>query len=163
VARIPTLTPLPAKTTIVAPLGTAITLKSTLGTDKPDRNLGPPEIEVTATKFVDPVKGVTDPLWRPRRGDRLVAVAFAFTDRSVNPYRTAVSDTAWIVDDRGRLYKDKVALNPPVRPLLTAVNVPAGGTQAGYVPFEVPQQTKITKARWTMDMDTGQVGEWTLR
>jgi len=155
------LSPLPEKTTIDAALGTPIKLKSSLGTDKPDPNLGPPEIEVAATRFVDPAKDTGDPVGSPAPGNRLVAVEFSFTDRSVNPYKTA-TDAATVVDAQGKSYKDKVALRLSVNPLITSVNVPAGGTQTGYIPFEVPQGVSISKVRWSMDLDTGQVGEWKL-
>jgi hypothetical protein len=155
------LSPLPEKTTIVAALGTTIKLKSSLGTDVPDPNLGPPEIEVTATDVVDPVKGTDDPVASPAPGDRLVAVKFSFTDRSVNAYRTA-PDAATVIDEHGKSYEAKTALRLSVSPLLNSVNVPPHGTQAGYIPFEVPQGVSIVKARWALDLDTGQAGEWTL-
>jgi hypothetical protein len=157
----PALSPLPTKTTIDAALGTTIKLRSGIGTDKPDPNLGPPEIEVAVTKFVDPVKGGDDPLSGAAPGNRLVAVLFTFTDRGVNPFKTAV-DAATVVDAQGKAYKDKVALSLSVHPLITTVNVPAGGTQTGYIPFEVPQGASITKVRWAMDLGVGQTGEWNL-
>ncbi|GLY91705.1 hypothetical protein [Actinoallomurus iriomotensis] len=155
------LSPLPTQTTIAAALGSTIKLRSGIGTDKPDPNLGPSEIEVAATKVADPVKGEDDPLASPAPGNRLIAVEFTFTDRGVNPFKTAV-DAATVVDAQGKSYKDKVALHLSVNPLVSTVNVPAGGTQTGYIPFEVPQGATITKVRWAMDLGAGQTGEWNL-
>ncbi|MFB9837165.1 DUF4352 domain-containing protein [Actinoallomurus acaciae] len=153
------LSPLPTKTTISAALGTTLKLRSGIGTDKPDPNLGPPEIEVAATRFVDPVKATDDPVAKPAPGNRLVAVRFTFTDRSVNPFKTAPDDAS-VVDGQGKSYQAKVALRLSVSPLIPTVDVPAGGTQTGYIPFEVPQGVSITKVHWAMDLGAGQTGEW---
>lgn len=139
-------------------LGTAVMVKS--AEPEGEAPVGAPQMQITAARVIDPAK-TKDTTLPPDAGTRYVAVQYVFHNPTGQPYKTAEDSAAYVVDDQGKRYGYKFTFLK-VRTLAT-IDVQPGGTQTGYVSFQVPKTAKLAKAQWTMDLGVGQTGQWNLR
>ncbi|MGC0337837.1 DUF4352 domain-containing protein [Streptomyces sp. SLBN-8D4] len=119
-------------------------------------------LAVTVVKVVDPARPEND-YSTPDTGKRFVAVQFRLKNTGAAAYSDSPSNGAKVIDTQGQqfeaTYEDTAA--GPGFP--GSVALAPGDTALGFITFEVPLNSTITKAQFTMSSGfSGNTGQWTL-
>jgi hypothetical protein len=118
--------------------------------------------DITVVKVVDNAQSATDGI-SPADGKRWVAVQFRIKNTGTAAYSDAPSNGATVLDDQGQSYNSVVGDTTAGQSFPVPLNIAAGDTALGYITFEVPNGTKLTKAQFTLDSGfADQTGQWQL-
>ncbi len=100
----------------------------------------------------------------PAPGKRLVAAQFRIADVGTAAYSDAPSNGAKVVDAQGQSFGATIAGDISEGPAFSAeTNIAPGDSGLGYVVFEVPAESVITKVQFAMDSGFGdQTAQWTI-
>ncbi|MDX2388934.1 MULTISPECIES: DUF4352 domain-containing protein [unclassified Streptomyces] len=117
-------------------------------------------LAVTLVKVVDPAR-TGNPYSAPDAGSRLVAVQFRLKNTGTAVYQDSPSNGAKVVDERGQqfgsAYQDTTA--GPGFP--GSITVAPGDTGLGFITFEVPKASRVTKVQFAMNSGfSPNTGQW---
>ncbi|MFF3017733.1 DUF4352 domain-containing protein [Streptomyces sp. NPDC057939] len=119
-------------------------------------------LAVTLVKVVDPAR-TGNPYSTPEAGSRLVAVQFRLKNTGTAVYQDSPSNGAKVVDEQGQqfgsAYQDTTA--GPGFP--GSITVAPGDTGLGFITFEVPRASRVTKVQFAMDSGfSPNTGQWSV-
>ncbi|MEV7180720.1 DUF4352 domain-containing protein [Kitasatospora sp. NPDC093679] len=118
---------------------------------------------VTVTAVADPATAAHS-FDTPEAGRRLVAVQFRLHNTGSTTYSDSPSNGATVVDDRGQGFDAVPATDVTAGPAFPAgVVVAPGDTALGYISFEIPADSRLAKAQFTLNSGfANQTGQWAL-
>ena len=143
-----------AATPSAAHVGAAITLG---GNNKPGEKLSVAVVKVAATTEA------TDGFTRPSKGMRFAAVQFRLHNLGKSTYTDSPDNGAKVFDQQGQSFGSYITGgNVKAGPGFASgtVNIAPGGSELGYVTFQVPRHFRIAKIQFGTDSGFGQTGEW---
>ncbi|MEU9255461.1 DUF4352 domain-containing protein [Streptomyces sp. NPDC048270] len=117
------------------------------------------KLAVTLVQVVDPARA-QDEIATPAAGTRFVAVQFRLKNIGTVVYKDSPGNGAQVVDAQGQqfdtaFYSSNAGVSFP-----GSITVAPGDTGLGFLTFEVPKASKITKVQFSMNgglaPDTGQ-------
>lgn len=152
----PTATPTKATPTKPAPatVGQSITLH---GMDDGT------QLAVTMVKWVDPAKGA-DEYTVPDSGKRFVAVQVSIVNTGKSVYDDSPTNGLQIADDKSQRFDsdfNEVSAGPA---MASEIKLAPGDKAVGYVNFQVPKTSKVTRIQFTADSGfANETGEWTVK
>jgi hypothetical protein len=119
--------------------------------------------DVTLVSVVDSPEGA-DEYTKPADGKRYVAVQFKIKVTGTKAYSDAPDNCVKLLDGQGQSYPSTVADTKAGASFANgSVNIAPGDTALGFVTFEIPKDTKIDKAQFTLDSGVAdQTGQWNL-
>ncbi|MGW7320022.1 DUF4352 domain-containing protein [Streptomyces sp. NPDC054865] len=117
-------------------------------------------LAVTLVKVVDQAR-TGNPYSAPDAGSRLVAVQFRLKNTGTDVYQDSPSNGAKVVDEQGQqfgsAYQDTTA--GPGFP--GSITVAPGDTGLGFITFEVPKASRVTKVQFAMNSGfSPNTGQW---
>jgi Domain of unknown function (DUF4352) len=136
-----------------AGVGSTITLKS---------NQEGLTVATTLVKIVSPAKAV-DEFTQPGAGMRFVAVQFRLKNTGTVTYDDSPSNGATALDSQGQQFHASAYDTRSGPSFPSVIKIGPGSTALGYITFEVPTATKVTKVQFGLDSGfADQTGEWTV-
>lgn len=119
------------------------------------------KVRVTVVSVVDPAQG-GDEFTQPGEGNRFVAVQLRLENVGDAVYDDSPSNGATLIDAEGQSF-DSTLLETNAGPDLGSPTINKGDSRLGYVSFEVPTTSQITRFQFGLDSGfADQKGEWTL-
>jgi len=140
-------------TSATAKVGDAITLTG---------NESGEQASVLVTKVVDPTAS-TDDFSTAAAGSRYVAVQFQITNTGTAVYSDSPSNGARVADPTGQQFDSSMVSTVSAGVTMPSmVKLMPGEKAMGYVVFEVPTGSPVSKIQFGMDSGFGTTGEWTV-
>lgn len=147
-ARQPSPPPSPPAT-----VGTTIDLTGTGDGEK---------LAVTLVKVVDPA-GAQNEFATPAAGTRFVAVQFRLKNTGTAVYKDSPGNGAKVVDAQGQQFDTAFYPSNAGASFPGSITVAPGDTGLGFLTFEVPKASKITKVQFSMNSGfSPNTGQWNV-
>jgi hypothetical protein len=119
--------------------------------------------DVTVVKVVDNAQSDNADVFKPADGKRWIAVQFRIKNTGTAAYNDAPQNGSTVQDDKGQSYNSVVADTTAGPSFPTPAAIAVGDSALGFITFEVPADTKIAKAQFTLDSGfADQTGQWQL-
>lgn len=100
----------------------------------------------------------------PKQGNKYFAVQFRIADTGTGAYSDAPSNGAKVVDAQGQAFDAAIVTGITAGPLFpTMINIAPGDTSQGFIVFEVPAATVVSKVQFGLNSGMGtQTAQWAL-
>jgi hypothetical protein len=137
----------------VASVGDTLTLTGTETDEK---------VAVTVVKVVDPAAG-KDEFSSPDSGKRLVAVQFRLKNVGAQVFDDAPDNDAKVKDTQGQQFDPSFSETSAGPGFGGSVTLTPGDTALGFITFEVPATSKVTKIQFTLNSGfANNAGQWNV-
>lgn len=119
-------------------------------------------LAVTLVRVVDPA-GAKNEFSGPEAGTRFVAVQFRLKNTGSAVYKDSPSNGAKVVDSQGQQFDATFGDTTAGPNFPGSVTLPPGDTGLGFIIFEVPTASKITKVQFAMNSGfSPHTGQWNV-
>lgn len=120
------------------------------------------KLAVTVVRVVDPA-GAKNQYASPGAGMRFLAVQFRLKNTGTAVYKDSPSNGATVVDTQGQQFDTAYEDTSAGPGFPGSVTIAPGDTGLGFITFEVPTSSKITKVQFAMNSGfSGNAGQWNV-
>ncbi|MFE0628790.1 DUF4352 domain-containing protein [Streptomyces sp. NPDC058864] len=120
-------------------------------------------IDVTLVKWVDPAKS-SDEFMAPEKGKRWVAAQLRLTNTGTAVYSDSPGNGLTVTDGDGQQFQTTFGEVTAGPAMSSDLRLTKGAKGLGWVVFEVPKASKITKLQMALDSGfADETGQWNIK